>query len=374
MIFNTDCKHFRSDRPCAIHKLKGQLCIGCPEYVQQEENVLILKFDAIGDVLRTTSILKALKHKHPFAKISWYTRKVCADLFKNNSDVDELFFAEEPMANWQLIAREFTCVYSLDPNPQIASIAATVRTKKIIGFTVNDLGVTIPSNKNAQVWYNLGLDDSLKKANTRTFFEHIFALAELELAYLQKPALIISQEEQEEALIIATKLCINRQKKIVALCPGAGKRWQHKQWGKNNFIELVKMLSDKDNIQIVLSGGEEDQDIISSICSDIQSTNNVIIHSPLKLRKFILLMSNYNLVVCGDTLPMHIATALGLPVIAIFGPTSSAEIDLFGQGAKIEANIPCTCCYKSTCSVNPNCMDLINPQRIYSEILTVLRS
>ena len=73
--------------------------------------------------------------------------------------------------------------------------------------------------------------------------------------------------------------------------------------------------------------------------------------------------------VTGDTLGMHVATALGKKIVALFGPTSSAEIELYGQGVKIvPQSMSCLCCYLSDCDVRPACMQRIQVDRVFGEV------
>ena len=77
----TDCRHFRWDRPCAPHKATGVICPGCPEYDRVESRVAIVKLAAVGDVLRTTSLLPAVKARYRGAWITWVTSPAAIDLF-----------------------------------------------------------------------------------------------------------------------------------------------------------------------------------------------------------------------------------------------------------------------------------------------------
>ncbi len=69
-----DCRSFLGDRPCVWHKRTGVLCT-CEHYEKVEEQLLIIKLDAMGDVLRTTALLPPLAEAHPRAAITWVTRK-----------------------------------------------------------------------------------------------------------------------------------------------------------------------------------------------------------------------------------------------------------------------------------------------------------
>ena len=102
------------------------------------------------------------------------------------------------------------------------------------------------------------------------------------------------------------------------------------------------------------------------------------------IREFGALVNLCDIVVTGDTLAMHIAIGLGKKVIALFGPTSHVEIDLYGRGEKIYAGnssssfqlennkLKCLCCYRKDCNIHPNCMELITPQQVLNVIWQVL--
>src|SRR3954469_17379214 len=70
----TDCRFFLGDRPCVWHKKEGALCT-CDRYERIEEQILIVKLDAMGDVLRSTALLPPIAAAHPHAAITWITRK-----------------------------------------------------------------------------------------------------------------------------------------------------------------------------------------------------------------------------------------------------------------------------------------------------------
>ncbi|MDX9712365.1 MAG: hypothetical protein RBT56_07565 [Ignavibacteriaceae bacterium] len=94
-MLKTNCAHFKGDRPCIYNKNEGIVCDNCTHYIPISFKILIIKLDAIGDVLRTTSILKPLKRKYPDCYIEWCTRKNASDLFNNNSLVNEVITIED---------------------------------------------------------------------------------------------------------------------------------------------------------------------------------------------------------------------------------------------------------------------------------------
>src|SRR4030065_1000671 len=109
MILKTDCRFFKGDKPCDPHKENGVKCDDCNYYKPIQFKILIIKLDAVGDVLRTTSILKPLKNKYTDSYIIWCTRQNSRELFKDNPLVDEVMTVEED-ALFRINAEEYDIV------------------------------------------------------------------------------------------------------------------------------------------------------------------------------------------------------------------------------------------------------------------------
>jgi heptosyltransferase-2 len=73
-------------------------------------------------------------------------------------------------------------------------------------------------------------------------------------------------------------------------------------------------------------------------------------------------------VLSSDSLAMHFAIALQKRVLAFFGPTSAAEIELYGRGEKLVAPIACGGCYKKQCDIKPNCMEKLSVAVVFDSV------
>ena len=91
------------------------------------------------------------------------------------------------------------------------------------------------------------------------------------------------------------------------------------------------------------------------------------------VRHFAALIALCSVIVSGDTLAMHIALATKRRIVALFGPTSAAEIELYGLGEKLIPDIQCLVCYKEHCDFVPNCMDLISVDMVVAAVKRQLR-
>ena len=83
-------------------------------------------------------------------------------------------------------------------------------------------------------------------------------------------------------------------------------------------------------------------------------------------------MNLSDLIVTGDTMALHAALALGKKVVGLFGPTSAAEIEMYGRGIKLTGTVDCLCCYQVSCARNPACMDTISPEMVLRAIKKLL--
>lgn len=180
----------------------------------------------------------------------------------------------------------------------------------------------------------------------------------------------LTSSETDAAHKRLTDLGVNFGKTIIGIHTGGGGRWKHKQWTEGGFVGLINELNLEypSVFEIVLFGGplerELNQRIVGNVKFQVIDTG-----CDNELREFASLVANCSIVLSGDTLAMHLALALGRRVVVLFGPTSSAEIELFGLGEKIIPDLDCLCCYKTECDCAPNCMELITVEMVKNAIL-----
>ncbi len=123
-----DCKFFLGDRPCVWHKNSGVLCT-CDHYQKVEQRLLMIKLDAMGDVLRTTALLPALAEAHPGVAITWITRRESRLLLERNPYITEVL-EYGPDALLQLQTRTFDRVINLDAGETSAALASMANAKQ----------------------------------------------------------------------------------------------------------------------------------------------------------------------------------------------------------------------------------------------------
>lgn len=124
-MLKLDCRYFKGDRPCAYHKETCIIFNDCSYYNPVGFKILIIKLDAMGDVLRTTTILHPLKSKYKGSQITWCTKNDSAE-FLHNAFIDEVIVYENDTA-LRLLCEKYDLVINLDSSKK--SIALTTIAK-----------------------------------------------------------------------------------------------------------------------------------------------------------------------------------------------------------------------------------------------------
>ncbi len=148
--------------------------------------------------------------------------------------------------------------------------------------------------------------------------------------------------------------------KILGIHPGGG----FKSWGVERYKELIDSLSD---VTVVLVGGKQDEDVINRI----DTKKKIYRYIGEDILKTANLISRFSLFLSGDTGLMHIASAVGVPVVAIFGPTDPLKNRPDGNVKLIRRQIPCSPCYRYK---KPGCKKKICLDIPVSDVLEVVKS
>jgi len=246
------------------------------------KNVLIIKTGAAGDVLRTTFVLETLASQY---NVYWLTDSICIPLINDTLATIVTSFDD-------LLNIEFETVYSLEEEVSLLLNLQHIQYKNIVGcYIVND---TVTYSAPNEKWFDIslvskfGIEDAnkLKYYNTATFQEMLSGVFNIEWSGQRYNKLIYNASDSITS-------------GDIAIAPTAGNKWPNKNWAYYN--ELINILQAQSYIVNVLPTRNSIKEHIADIAS-------------------------HKLVICGDSLPMHIATALHMPSIALFTCTSAEEI------------------------------------------------
>ena len=359
----THCRHFNGYKPCGKNKDCNS---SCPSRDIPEQRVLVIALEAMGSVLRATSILPALKRKYPKAHVTWLTKKPSQELLKHNPFIDRIVTLDHE-GILKLQALEWDVVYSLDKGMQVGGILNTLKYDELFGFRVdNRSGAILPATPHAKELWELGLDDERKffvnkKAETQLLVEA------LNLGPFQRDPYVLQLSEEEQVTArLRRKQWAPMGQTIVGFNTGCSPTITYKKLPVEIHRSLIESLVKDKNIRVVLLGGPEDTERNFHIAQGLPS---VLLSSTERgLRDGICSVEACDVVVSGDSLGMHMAIALNKWVVAWFGPTCIQEIDLYDYGKKVQTTAPCSPCWKRSCQKQPMCYDLVSQEELLAGI------
>lgn len=370
MIIEEGCFYYRTDRPCIYHKATGQECAECPHRRPVDERILLIKLAAMGDVLRTTALLAPLERKYPRGSITWLVGEESAPLLENNPYLREIWRLG-PETTSRLQVEEFDLCINLDLGPDSLAFASAARAQRKMGYGLGPHGNVIRYNPEAEEWYRMSHLDPLKKANRKTYQAHMLGILGLDET---GSSIIVNcpPEEQEYARNFLEKRVPDRGKTpVIGFNLGGGGRWKRKRWPLDSFRLLGEKLSREENATVLLLYGKDEEEDARRIPEE-SLTPIVDTGSGNSLPRFAAFINLCDVVVTGDTLALHMALGLKRRVVALFGPTSPHEIEMYGLGTKITADIECLGCYQETCGQTPNCMEGIAVDTVFEHVCSEL--
>jgi len=348
---NQDCRHFRGDVPCRPHKKEGIHCDGCAYYEPVRERILIIKLGAIGDVIRTTPLLRRLRQAYPQAEITWLT--LSPEILP--SEVDRALGFE--LSNIiSLQSDHFDLLINLDKDREAIALAASVSAKRKEGFGMDPrTGKCTPLNGRSRHKWMTGLFDDINQSNTKSYPEEIFEICGYEYG---GERYILDVEDHPWNL--------TERHPLVGLNTGCGGRWTTRLWPDEHWTELINQLRSSGNGVLLLGGPQEHERNVR-----LASATGAAYQGTFPLKQFISLMSQCDVVVTGVTMAMHIAIGLNRKLVLFNNIFNRHEFELYGLGEIVEPPVDCKGCFKGSC--DHDCMSLISPAEVYSAIQRVSR-
>jgi ADP-heptose:LPS heptosyltransferase len=348
-MIKTDCRYFRGDIPCAPHKSYSVHCSDCRYYDKTDEQILIIKLGAIGDVIRTTPLLRKIKAIKPSAQITWltYTPEILSKKW-----VDRIL--PVTVENLELLkCVEFDWLINLDKDAVAIALTKSVNAKKKTGFTTDKFGHAEPIATEAEKhkWLT-GLFDDLNKENKKHYVEEIFDICGFEF---NNEEYIVEKSESRESFGVDNK------KKVVGLNTGCGGRWTSRLWPEEYWIELAQKLL-KGGYEVILLGGlqEHEKNL------NIQKASGAKYFGHYPLNEFIHLVDYCDTVVSAVTMAMHLTIGLQKNLILFNNIFNKNEFYLYNRGAILEPDFECDCYYSPTCK--NNCMQYLKPEKVLAAV------
>lgn len=321
--------------------------------------ILIVKTSAIGDVIHTLPSLWSLRARFPDAHIAWLVEETAADVVLGH-----------PALNRVLVAARKTWLHDLRRGRLLRTLSGFVRFVRHLRDTRYDLIIDFQGLLKSAMWVLLargrrkaGFGPGMEHAeysylalNERIpavdMNQHAIDRSLLLLKGLGVPSAGIrytvpipaEQDSQATALLQACEVL--EGDRLAAINPMA--RWATKLWEPQFFAALAERL-EHEGIRVVFTGGQSDKAAIDEIARFMTRPLRRL-DGRTRLTTLAALYRRAQVVVTTDSGPMHLAAAVGTPVVALFGPTAPWRTGPYGPNhVIIRADLTCSPCFKKQC-------------------------
>jgi predicted lipopolysaccharide heptosyltransferase III len=331
-------------------------------------NVLIIKLRYIGDVLLATPTVRAIKAARPDVRVTMMVNRGTEGLLSGNPDLDEIMVLDKGSltAQWRLIVelrrRRFDTVIDLTDGDRSAFLSRISGAPVRIGFndehrwrgTCYTHVVQPASGPRHRIDRDLG---TLKPIGVQ--------------ASVTDPHLSLTPEEESDADHLLDQLGVQRSRPIAILQPGA--RYWFKAWPPERFAELADRIADEYGCQVLIGGSQQDGELAQQI-RQMAKSSPIIMAGSTTIKQFAAIAKKSAIFVGNDSGVMHIASAVGTPVVALFGPSNPCEWGPRGGPVVVlYKGLDCRSCFHPTCSRGEeNCMRLVTVQEAVAAVQQLL--
>ncbi|MCR9245854.1 MAG: glycosyltransferase family 9 protein [bacterium] len=324
--------------------------------------LLVIKTGALGDVLRTTSILPGLAARFDDLEVCWVTAAAAKPLVERHRLVDRVVTCDpkdpESIAAVRagLADTRWDWLLSLDDEEPLCALAAGLAAEKLSGATLDQDGQRIYTD-DVEPWFGMGLlaragkatADARKISNQRTHPEIFATMFGIEPG---RPELPLPDAAGAAARAFAQQNGLGDGRLLVGLNTGAGGRWTSKGLPTDRVVAYADALAKASGqpIDFLILGGPNERERNGEIASGIKGLGDharaVDPGTDNDIPTFSAILGLCDLLLTSDSLALHLGVALDVPIVAFFAPTSAAEIELYGLGEKVVSTATDYCTYR----------------------------
>ncbi|MDD5465753.1 MAG: lipopolysaccharide heptosyltransferase II [Candidatus Omnitrophica bacterium] len=337
--------------------------------------ILISRTDRIGDVLLSTPVIKALRQKFPQAYISMLVAPYAKDLLEGNPYLDEVILYDkdgEHKSWWRTIKfagrlkkKKFDLAVILHPSNRLHLIAFLAGIPQRLGY-----------NRKLGFLLNLRKEHKKQEGSKHEAEYNLELLSELGVSGNPYDLFMpIRQDSERHIESLFSEEGINPQDRILAVNPGAS--CPSKIWPVENFARVAEKLAGLYNFKILILGGPKEIHLADKVARGIKG-KVVNLAGKTSVSQLASIFKRCSLFISNDSGPVHIASAVGLPVISIFGRSqaglSPRRWGPLGKGDKyLHKDAGCIQCLAHNCKKEFACLKAITVEDVVSVAESILK-
>jgi len=343
-------------------------------------SILIIKLSSIGDVVHTIPALEVLKKTYPHSRIDWLVEEEAAAIIEGHKDLRRIFISKRKAWFRRLVGgkelrniareikdfiaqvrgEEYDLVIDFQGLFKSGLLAWLTKGRRKVGMNgARESSWIFLSERPFQVSYEQHAIDRYLQ-----LCEHLGCNS---VGWKGSIPYGDSEKKSVTRLLEENRL---KEKRIIAINSMA--RWETKLWKSSYFAALADKIQEELGCSVVFTGSKGDGRYLSKIC-DLMRTRGINLAGQTSLKDLAYLYEICSAIVTVDTGPMHIAAAMGCPVVALFGPTDPLRTGPYGEAhTVIRADLECSPCFRKRCN-DPRCMGNISVDEVFGAVTKILR-
>ena len=333
--------------------------------MEDYRHILFVKPSSLGDIVHAMPTCAAIRRAYPKARLTWLVKRQWAGFVERIDGVDRVWPVKSTLKGWisqvsPLRAERFDLVVDLQGLFRSAAIGWFSGSPLLVGFA---------NGREGSSW----------------FYSRRVPVPQLEMHAVDRYLLVakavgaaesgapefrfrIPPTDYEEVDRLLIRSGVSPGTSWVAMNVSA--RWPTKRWPAASFAEVADRLRQEGYGAVVMIGGPDERAEVAAV-SGMMKTSAIDLAGATTVGLLPALLSKASLLITNDSGPMHVAAAVGTPVVALFGPTSAARTGPYGVGHDVlTGKIPCSPCFSRTChnTLPLECLNLVSPQQVLAAV------
>lgn len=342
------------------------------------KTIAVCKFVGLGSIIQATPLLQTLRKNYPDASIVFISNESNRALLNHVTEVDKVFSISDKgiLALLKSTIRLLFKLWKQKPDVYIdleiysnySSVLATMSlSKNRIGFFKND-------KTYRKGIYTHMLYFNVKSPISQTYLQFARLLGCNDI--VSELSINTNNIDPNTVQVIDQKLNTILQKYIV-VNPNASDLRLERRWDLENFVTLIHKICDEfPEHKVILIGAENEREYVNRLSSQLQAKNVIDSSGKLSIKELLILIANASLMITNDTGPMHIAFALKVKTVALFGPCSPQQYGGIENTITIYKNTYCSPCVHEfiipPCKGDNQCMKKIKVEEVLNSVRSQL--
>jgi lipopolysaccharide heptosyltransferase II len=339
--------------------------------MEDYRRILLIKPSSLGDIVHAMPTLGALRRAHPSAKVTWLVKRQWSGLVERIDGVDRVWAVDPGLKGWlaqvpALRAERFDVAVDLQGLFRSAIMGWMSGAPHRVGFA--------NAREGSPWWYT-------QRVPVPTVEMH--AVDRYRLIATAMGAVDPGPVEFRFRIPQADHDQVDQLLREAGVTPGGGwvamnvsARWPTKRWPSNAFAVLADRLVEAGFGPVLFMGGPDERGDVAAVREHMK-TSSFDLSGALPVGLLPSFLSKAALLITNDSGPMHVAAAVGTPVVAMFGPTSPVRTGPYGRAHSVLTHkIPCSPCFSRSCrnAIQLECLNLVSPDQVMAAARAQLAS